>query len=110
MLYLTPGLMAAQVARFGYAVLFVGTMRRLILPDGAETQIPKATDFTPIRLILILALHIISTAILTPLEVIGTRLAIQRNHSATEYNSVSQEEDGDAEPCEDYGGTEEVIG
>jgi len=109
-LYLTPGLMAAQIIHIGYAVLVIGSVRRLILPDLPETRIPKAKDFTPLRIGLFLLLLIMSTAILTPLEVISTRLAIQRNHSSAEYNSVAQEEDGDAEPCADYGGAEEVIG
>ena len=109
-LYLTPGLLAAQVIHIGYAVSVVGSARRLILPDLPETGIPKAKDFTPLRLTMFLLLLILSTAILTPLEVISTRLAIQRNHRSAEYNSVSQEEEGDAEPCADYGGAEEVIG
>lgn len=109
-LYLTPGLMAAQIIHIGYAVLVVGNVRRLILPDLPETRIPKAKDFTPLRITLFLLLLIISTAILTPLEVMSTRLAIQRNHSSAEYNSVAQEEDEDGEPCADYGGAEDVIG
>lgn len=49
--------------------------------------------------------------ILAPLEVIATRLAIQRNHASAEYNSVSQEVDGDAEEAAEYSGADEdVIG
>ena len=51
---------------------------------------------------------LLSTAILTPLEVIATRLAIQRNHASAEYNSVAQEEEDEDE---EYAGAEEdVIG
>jgi hypothetical protein len=54
---------------------------------------------------------IICTVFLTPLEVIATRLAIQRNHASAEYNSVTQEVDGDAEETAEYAGAEEdVIG
>lgn len=53
---------------------------------------------------------LLSTAILTPLEVIATRLAIQRNHASAEYNSVAQEEEGDAEDAEYSGAEEDVIG
>lgn len=53
---------------------------------------------------------VVSTAILCPLEVMSTKLAIQRNHAMAEYNSVSQEVEGDAEGV-DYAGTDEdVIG
>jgi hypothetical protein len=47
---------------------------------------------------------------ITPLEVIATKLAIQRNLAPSEYNPVSQVE-GDAEDIVDYSGSEEdVIG
>lgn len=71
-------------------------------------------DYNPIKLGTYLAIVILSTAILCPLEVIATKLAIQRNHAAAEYNSVEQEvEDGDVTPEEyvEYSGAEEdVIG
>jgi len=45
------------------------------------------------------------------LEVIATRLAIQRNHASSEYNSVSQEVEDDGEDTVEYSGTDEdVIG
>jgi hypothetical protein len=56
-------------------------------------------------------LCLFSTAILTPLEVISTRLAIQRNHAAPEFNSVVQEVEGEGEEHAEYSGAEEdVIG
>lgn len=58
-----------------------------------------------------LVLALASTVVLTPLEVISVRLAIQRNHAAPEFNSISQEEDGDAEEAMEYAGVDEdVIG
>ena len=52
-----------------------------------------------------------SLVVLTPLEVIATRLAIQRNHESPEYNSVSQEAEGEAEDVPEYSNTDEdVIG
>lgn len=52
-----------------------------------------------------------STIVLCPLEVIATRLAVQRNHASAEYNSVSQEEEEDVDDVADYYGAEEdVIG
>jgi len=48
--------------------------------------------------------------ILCPLEVISTRLAVQRNHESAEFNSVAQEEVGDAEDLPEYSPAEDVIG
>jgi hypothetical protein len=44
------------------------------------------------------------------LEVISTRLAVQRNHESAEFNSVAQEEAGDAEDLPEYSPAEDVIG
>ena len=41
---------------------------------------------------------------------ISTRLAVQRNHESTEFNSVAQEEVGDAEDLPEYSPAEDVIG
>jgi hypothetical protein len=110
-LYLTPGLMAAQIAHIGYIVLGLGTVRRLLLPELSAPGAPKVEDISPIRLTVFVVMVVLSTAILTPLEVIATRLAIQRNHAASGFNSVSQEEEGDAEATIEYAGAEEdVIG
>ncbi|KAI9449797.1 hypothetical protein BJY52DRAFT_224388 [Lactarius psammicola] len=49
------------------------------------------------------------TAILCPLEVISTRLAVQRNHESAEFNSVAQEEVGDTEDLPEYSPDEDVI-
>ncbi|KAF6761209.1 hypothetical protein DFP72DRAFT_987996 [Ephemerocybe angulata] len=107
-LYLTPGLMAAQILHILVIVLFLGPARRWLLPSlrgsngYGEISIVKLGFYTIVA--------ILATAILTPLEVITTRLVIQRNHASAEFNSVQQEVDGDGEPTEEYGGDEEVIG
>ncbi|KAI6002711.1 mitochondrial carrier [Pisolithus albus] len=107
-IYLTPGLLAAQVAHISYVVLILRSIRRLILPELA-TQ-PWWRDISPIRLSFFFVLALASTAVLTPLEVISIRLAIQRTYASAEYNSVSQE-GGDAEEVEEYAGAnEDVIG
>ena len=97
------------MTHISYVVLVVDTVRRVLLPDLPATRMPKAKDMTAARLTMFFALLVVSTVIVTPLEVIVTRLAIQRNHSAAEFNSVTQEE-GDGEECGDYGGSEDVIG
>ncbi|KAI6021391.1 mitochondrial carrier [Pisolithus microcarpus] len=105
-IYLTPGLLAAQVAHISYVVLILRSIRRLILPELATGW----RDISPIRLSFFFVLALASTAVLTPLEVISIRLAIQRNYASAEYNSVSQE-GGDAEDVEEYAGAnEDVIG
>lgn len=110
-LYLTPGLLAAEVAHIAYVAMGLGPLRRLLLPGLSKSGVPKAEDFPPVRLGVFLVLVVLSTLILTPLEVIATRLAIQRNHAAPEFNSVSQEETGDPEEVADFAGAEEdVIG
>jgi hypothetical protein len=68
-------------------------------------------EISTVRLSVYAVVVLISTGLLTPLEVMGTRLAIQRNHASAEYNSVSQEVDGDAEDVAEFSGVEEdVIG
>ena len=63
-------------------------------------------DITPLRLTMYLMVVLLSTAILTPLEVIGTRLAIQGNHAFAAYDSVAQEK---KDKDEKYAGVEEDV-
>ncbi|KAJ8455421.1 hypothetical protein ONZ45_g18950 [Pleurotus djamor] len=109
-LYLTPGLLAAEFSHLGYVVLVLGTLRRLLLPALSKPGIPRPEDFPLGRTITFAVIVALSTIVLTPLEVIGTRLAIQRNHASSDYNSVSQEVDGDAEDLPEYSPEEDVIG
>lgn len=103
--------MASEASHIVYVVVILKTLRRLLLPALSKEGVPTLADFPPLQLSIYFALVILSTAILTPLEVISTRLAIQRNHAAPEYNSVVQEADGDAEELAEYAGAEEdVIG
>jgi hypothetical protein len=107
-LYLTPGLMAAEVAHVAVIVLFLGPIRKLLLPGLSK---PVPSDISFVRFAIYFFILCLGVAVLTPLEVIATRLAIQRNHASREYNSVSQEVEGDAEDVAEYSGTEEdVIG
>ncbi|KAF8844347.1 hypothetical protein BDN67DRAFT_922238 [Paxillus ammoniavirescens] len=109
-LYLTPGLLASQVAHIAYVILGLRAVRQLLLPELAHPGLPSK-DISMVKLVIFLCLSLASTAILAPLEVIAIRLAIQRNHAAPEFNSISQEEDGDAEEATEYAGVDEdVIG
>lgn len=110
-LYLTPGLLAAQVTHIAYIVLGLRSMRQLLLPELANPGIPRKEEISPVKLAIFLVIMLSSTIILTPLEVISIRLSIQRNHAAPEFNSISQEEEGDADEATEYAGVEEdVIG
>jgi hypothetical protein len=110
-IYLTPGLLLAEILHIAYIVLVLRTARHLLLPASAKSGVPSKEDFPPVRMAIYFVLCLFSTAILTPLEVISTRLAIQRNHAAPEFNSVVQEVEGEGEEHAEYSGAEEdVIG
>lgn len=110
LLYLTPGLLPAQLIAVTYGALGLRTLRHFLLP-GYRPGADLPESFTLLRFGLYLIVVIVSTAILCPLEVITTKLAIQRNHASAEFNSVLQEEEGDGEETAEYAGAEEdVIG
>jgi hypothetical protein len=73
-----------------------------------DDSVPQ--DLSPRSLTIYLAISLFSTGILCPLEVISTRLAVQRNHESAEFNSVAQEETGDTEDLPEYSPDEDVIG
>lgn len=110
-LYLTPGLLISEVLHIAIVVLGLGPLRRLLLPALSQRSELTLADISTPKLSIYLVLVVISTAVLAPLEVIATRLAIQRNHASAEYNSVSQEVDGDADETAEFSGSDEdVIG
>ncbi|KAH9068238.1 mitochondrial carrier [Lactarius deliciosus] len=103
-LYLTPGLLAAELLHITYAVVGLRFLRHLLPP-----LLPRVVDsvpqgLSPRNLTIFLAISLFSTAILCPLEVISTRLAVQRNHESAEFNSVAQEKYSPDEDTEErYG-------
>ncbi|TFK44750.1 hypothetical protein BDQ12DRAFT_673517 [Crucibulum laeve] len=109
-LYLTPGLLAAEIIHIAIVVLILGPLRQLLMPALSD-PLPDFSDISIVKVSIYLTIAALSTLILAPLEVISTRLAIQRNHASSEYNSVSQEVEGDAEETAEFSGAEEdVIG
>lgn len=107
---MTPGLMAAEVLHIIIVILFLGPLRRVLLPGLSEPGLSPG-EVSMFKLIVYFVILFLSVLALAPLEVIATRLAIQRNHASPEFNSVSQEVDGDSEEAPVYGtGEEEVIG
>ncbi|KAI0267145.1 mitochondrial carrier [Gloeopeniophorella convolvens] len=109
-LYLTPGLLIAELLHIFYVVIGLRVVRHLLLPSLSNPDDSMVKDISVSRLIVYLAIALFSTAILCPLEVISTRLAVQRNHQSPEFNSVAQEEVGDAEDSIGYSSDEDVIG
>lgn len=110
LLYLTPGLLPAQLLAVTYSALGLRVLRHFILP-GYRIGADLPENLTPLRFGLYFIVVIVSTAIICPLEVITTKLVIQRNHASAGFNSVLQEEEGDTEETVEYAGAEEdVIG
>lgn len=113
-IYFTPGLFAAQFLHLAYKIIFIGSLRRLLLPSLPIGEDGRIGDISFWKLGIMLAIGLVSTVILCPLEVIASKLAIQRNHAAPEYNSVAQEVEDDALNNEEYaeysGAEEDVIG
>ncbi|KAF5354657.1 hypothetical protein D9756_005336 [Leucocoprinus leucothites] len=109
-LYLTPGLLAAEILHIAVVILVLSPFHKLLLPAIAKPDLDP-TDISLWKLAIYFLIVALTTVILAPLEVIATRLAIQRNHASSEYNSVSQETEGNGEEQVEYSGAEEdVIG
>ncbi|KIY73105.1 hypothetical protein CYLTODRAFT_434448 [Cylindrobasidium torrendii FP15055 ss-10] len=106
-IFLTPGLLAAEVSHIALVVLVLTPLRRLLLPAlPADNSLPEISTFKIVIYVLVVAAF---TVVLTPLEVVATRLAIQRNHSPADYDNLSQDPDGT--DGDDFAGAEEdVIG
>lgn len=93
-LFLTPGLLVSEVVRILYVVLFMHPFRVLILPSTLDEELGSPHQpLTFARFSIYLGLAIISTVIMCPLEVISTRLSLQRNNLSQGYTSEAQEED-----------------
>ncbi|PPQ63995.1 hypothetical protein CVT24_009424 [Panaeolus cyanescens] len=93
-LYMTPGLLAAELLHICLVVLFLGPIRRLLVPELSDpTSSPKSVS--AFKLFVYMIFVCLTVVALAPLEVIATRLAIQRNHSSTgqdvEDNSIEEQ-------------------
>jgi len=86
-LWLTPGLIAAEVVPVVWTTVVLRRALRLLVPalrGGIRIFLvprSKRADISPASFSIIVGLTLLSTGILCPLRVIGTRLSIQRNHS-----------------------------
>ena len=109
-LFLAPGLLLSETISLVYIVLVLQPVRRVIFPNypGTTEGSTITDDFTWYRVLFWVLVVVISTAILCPLEVISTRLSIQRNNGggAPEETAVPTEEPEYAAPEEDVIGYE----
>lgn len=114
-LYLTPGLVAARMLIVVWVVAVARIVRAMLLPslaDGlgnardAEDQNRMTKHLNPTNVMIFLLFSMSSTAVLCPLEVLATRLSVQRNHPSTDADVAI---DGMADPAADYIGEEEDV-
>ncbi|KAF8596377.1 mitochondrial carrier [Ceratobasidium sp. AG-I] len=114
-LYLTPGLLAARLAIIVWIVAVARVLRSYLLPSlasglssahDADDQNRMTKHVNLINLTIFTLFSASSTAILCPLEVLATRLSVQRNHPTTDADCAI---DGMSDPAADYIGEEEDV-
>ncbi|KAG9083775.1 hypothetical protein FRC06_004372 [Ceratobasidium sp. 370] len=114
-LYLTPGLLAARMLILIWVVAVARVVRVMLLPSLADglgsahdedDQNHMTKRLNIINLTIFTLFSASSTAILCPLEVLATRLSVQRNHPRTDADCAI---DGMADPAADYIGEEEDV-
>ncbi|KAL5528628.1 hypothetical protein ACEPAF_7764 [Sanghuangporus sanghuang] len=102
LLYLTPGLMVSEVLRVLYIILIMDPLRLLLFPMDAKLSFARLSAY--------LGLAFVSTIIICPLEVVSTRLSMQRNHATSDFTPVAQEEDSVMTDAVYSAAEEDVIG
>ncbi|KAI5121563.1 hypothetical protein M0805_000744 [Coniferiporia weirii] len=109
-IFLTPGLLASEALRVAYIILFMDPLRLAILPPASPTEANPFTRHSVARLSLYLGLAFISMIIIAPIEVVSTRLSIQRNHDYSAFSAVGQDEDANVNDVVYSASDEDVIG
>ncbi|ETW78801.1 hypothetical protein HETIRDRAFT_410744 [Heterobasidion irregulare TC 32-1] len=83
-LFLTPGLLIAQALQVSYAVGLV-YFRRTLMPNlTISSSSVRLKDISPMWPVLFVGVALLSTLVLTPLEVIAARVSVQPNFTASE--------------------------
>ncbi|KAG8712106.1 hypothetical protein FRC09_017108 [Ceratobasidium sp. 395] len=114
-LYLTPGLLAARMLILVWVVAVARVVRSMLLPSLAnglgsaadlddQNRMTKRLNMTNLTIFILFSAS--STAVLCPLEVLATRLSVQRNHPRTDADCAI---DGMADPAAEYIGEEEDV-
>lgn len=109
-LYLTPGLLITTFIQACYVTLFARTVRRTLVGAGESADV--AAEF-PGYFFVFLIFQFASAGVLTPLEVIATRLSIQPNVGASTTGagySLASGVDENGEQPKYAGQDEDVIG
>ncbi|KAI0818903.1 hypothetical protein BC629DRAFT_684953 [Irpex lacteus] len=107
-IFTTPGLFAALSLRIVYKIIFLALVDTLVIGRSNESQSVKIVFLGPTAVKCLIALLLLGTVLVCPLEVAATKLAIQRNHAGLEYSSLVIEEEnrvsgdyGDYSPLEE---------
>jgi len=104
-LYLIPGLMPSKLIHIVYVNFVLQTVRRWALPSMLSAP-SEPIEISPLRLGLYAGVLVLGTVILCPLEVIATRVSLQRNHGGLAGGETGVGTDG----IEYSGQEEDVIG
>ncbi|KAG6827887.1 hypothetical protein H0H92_010096 [Tricholoma furcatifolium] len=110
-LYFTPGLVVANLLKIVIAlpILKFKPLQRFIIPHVPKTREEIDVHFF-LRSIVFTLLIILVTSLLVPLEIIATRLAIQRNHDSQPQVNLGEENVATTPEVPVYSSEEEVIG
>ncbi len=103
-IYQIPGLLPALVINVFINIKVIRPLHYLIFPVNHPEDI-SVTE-TCLRLACILLVTALGTAVLTPLEVITTRLALQRNHGSRD---VPLEEDTEGAKFSEPSASDDVV-
>jgi hypothetical protein len=110
LLYLTPGLFLSEILRVVYVFLVWDPLSSLIIPPSMRDDNKPFQNVTMGRLSILMGLIFVSTLLICPLEVISTRLSIQRNNVRTGMESESEDDDALLQGAAYAGSDEDVIG
>ncbi|KAG6916346.1 hypothetical protein DXG01_007237 [Tephrocybe rancida] len=107
-LYLTPGLLVAELLKVAISLPAITSLRNLVLPSIPHSGEDRNISFI-LRFSAYIILIVLGTSIIVPLEIISTRLTLQRNHAPQDDDGV--DESATADPALSlYSAEEDVIG
>lgn len=84
-IYLTPGLLASEILHASILIIGLRSLRRHLFKGAPNVLIDLPTTAS---LIIYVAVALASTLLITPLQVIATRLSVQRNHPASKATTA----------------------
>lgn len=108
-IFTTPGLFAALSLRMVYKIIFLALIDTLVIGRSNEPQGIRIVFLGPTAVKWLIALLLLGTVLVCPLEVAASKLAVQRNHAGPEYSSLVIEENRISEDYGDYPLLEEEV-